>query len=69
MYRLVSTTIGPDYTPQIKQIVLNHYSHNLHYYYRTAITYSFQPNYTILVLYNMLEHPKYHLGMLVPARS
>ena len=39
----------------------------MHHYYETKINYNLQSNYIILVLYNMLEHPRYHLGVVVPA--
>ena len=63
--RVKVVSIGPDLTSWIEQIVQNHYSCDLHYYYKTTIIYNLQANYSILVLYNMLEHPRYHLGVVV----
>ena len=53
---MVATTIGPDLTPQIEQVILNHYSHDLHYGYETTINYNLKLNYSALVMYNILEH-------------
>ena len=66
---MFTTTIGPDLTLQIDKIVLNHYSYNLHHYYETRINYNLQPNYTISVLYNILEYPRYLLGVVMVAGS
>ena len=66
---MVDTTISAVLTLQNEQIILNHYSHDLHQYYETIIYYNLQPNYTTLVLYNMLEHSGYHLVGVVPAGS
>ena len=63
---MVATTICPDLTILIEEIILNHYSHDLHRYYETTINYNLQPNYTTFVLYNILEYPMYHLGVVVP---
>ena len=62
---MVSTTISHSLTLQIGQIILNHYSHELHHYYETTINYTLQPVYPTFVLYNILEHPRYHLGMVL----
>ena len=52
--QVVATTIGHDLTLWIEQIVLNPYLYNLNHYYEIEINYNLQPNYTILVLYNIL---------------
>ena len=44
----------------------NHYLLDLHHYHKTTIICYLQSNYTNLVLYNLLEHPRYHLGVVVP---
>ena len=48
--QVVATTIGSDLTPQIEQVILNHYSHNLHYGYETTINYNLKLNYAALVM-------------------
>ena len=68
MYAQVfATTIGRKLTLQIGQTLPNHYPYDLHHYYETKTSYNLQPNYTTLVLYNMLEHPRYHFDMVVSA--
>ena len=47
----------------------NNYSHNLHHYYKITVICDLKPNYTILVLYNILEHPVYRLVVVVPPGS
>ena len=64
---MIAITFGPDLTPWTEKIVQNHYSHDLHHYYKLTISYNLKPNYTTLVLYNILEHPRYYLGVIVPA--
>ena len=65
--QVMDTPIGPDLTLQIAQIAQNHYSHDLHHYDETIINYNLQPNYTALVLYNMLKYPGYHLDVVLLA--
>ena len=48
--QVVATTTGTDLTLWIEQIVQNHFSHDLHYYYETTIKFILQPNNTSLVL-------------------
>ena len=67
--QVVATTIGPDLTFQIEHIILTHYKHDLQHYYGTTKNYNLQTNYTILVLCNMLQHSRYHLGVVVQART
>ena len=67
--QVVATTIGPDLTLWIGQIIQGYYSHDLYHYYETMINCYLQPNYINLVLYNTLEYPGYHLGMAVPTES
>ena len=38
--QVIADTIGLDLTLQIKQIIQNHYLHDLHYYYETTINYN-----------------------------
>ena len=65
--QVVATTTGPNLTLQIDQIVQNYYSCELHHHYKRTINYNLQPCYTILVLYNILKHPRYYLGVFLPA--
>ena len=67
--QVVVSIIGPALNLLIKQIIQNHYSFDLHHYYETTINCNLLPNYTTLVLYNMLEHSRYLLGVVVPALS
>ena len=67
--QVVAFIFWPELTLQIDQIILNHYSHNLHHYYKITINYNLQSNYTKWVLDNILEHCGYCLGVVVPAVS
>ena len=67
--KVVSSNIGSDLILLIEQIIQNHYSHNLNHYYEATIYYYLQPNYTTLVLYNILDYSWYPLGVVVLAGS
>ena len=67
--QVVATTIVTDFTLWIEQVVQNHCLYDLHHYYETIIVFYVQSNYIKLVLCNMLEHPRYYLGVVVPPVS
>ena len=64
--QLLSSNIGPDLTLQIAQIIVNHYSPDMHHSYKTTINYHLQFYYTTLVFYKILEYLRYFLGVVVP---